>query len=119
MDNDCLICERISQIHKNTNPYFVAELETGYVVVGNFQFFKGYTLLLCKEHVSELHHLEPEFRQKFLVEMSQVGEAVYKSFNPEKLNYELLGNTDQHLHWHLFPRYVDDPLPKMPVWLYR
>lgn len=41
---------------------------------------------------------------------------VYRAFKPRKLNYELLGNTDEHLHWHLFPRHVDDPDPKKPLW---
>ncbi len=49
--------------------------------------------------------------------MALVAEAVYHSFEPRKLNYELLGNTDNHMHWHLFPRYKDDPDPKRAVWV--
>ena len=49
--------------------------------------------------------------------MSLVGEAVFDAFQPSKLNYEMLGNTDGHLHCHIFPRYKNDPLPKMPVWM--
>lgn len=116
MQDKCLICERISQIKNNTNPYFVAELETGYVVLGDFQFYKGYTLLLCKQHVIELHHLEPDFKTKFLKEMSEVAEAVYYAFKPKKLNYEALGNSDTHLHWHIFPRYPNDPPLVGPTW---
>ncbi len=116
MDN-CLICERIDFIKKGTNPYFVKELETGYVVIGDHQFYRGYTLLLCKIHANELHELDTLFRQKFLEEMSVVAEAVFRAFRPMKLNYELLGNTDQHLHWHIFPRYENDPDPKRPIWL--
>jgi diadenosine tetraphosphate (Ap4A) HIT family hydrolase len=33
------------------------------------------------------------------------------------MNYELLGNQVPHLHWHLFPRYADDPDRLKPVWL--
>lgn len=54
----CFIYERIDLIHKGTNPYFVREFETGYVVIGDHQHFKGYTLFLCKKHVTELHHLD-------------------------------------------------------------
>ena len=56
--------------------------------------------------------------------MSLVGEAVSKAFECEKMNYELLGNGDSHLHWHLFPR-VSGNLGeygyhgKGPVWWYR
>lgn len=116
MSNACLICNRIKMITSGTNPYFVAELETGYVVIGDEQFFRGYTLFLCKEHVHELHELNPNFRARFLNEMAQVSEAVYRAFQPKKLNYELLGNSDPHLHWHLFPRHENDPKPLGPIW---
>ena len=49
----CLICDRIKMIKDGTNPYFVKELETGYVVIGDNQHFKGYTLFLHKEHKTE------------------------------------------------------------------
>ena len=119
----CLICERIKMIKEGTNPYFVRELKTGYVVIGDHQHFKGYTLFLYKDHKTELFHLEPTQKMKFLEEMSIVAEAVSKAFNAEKMNYELLGNGDTHLHWHLFPR-VNGDLGKYgnngkgPVWWY-
>ena len=54
---------------------------------------------------------------KFLEEMSLVAQAVQKAFNAEKMNYELLGNGDTHVHWHLFPRNNGDLKVKGPVWL--
>ena len=60
---------------------------------------------------------------KFLEEMSVVAEAVSKAFGAEKMNYELLGNGDNHIHWHLFPRKNGDienygKNGKGPVWWY-
>lgn len=115
-ERGCLICKRIKLITHGKNPYFVAELKTGYVVLGDYQFFKGYTLFLCRRHANELHELPPGFRREHLYEMSRVAEAVYRAFKPKKLNYELLGNTDAHIHWHIFPRHADDPLPERTVW---
>lgn len=54
----CLVCNRINMIKDGTNPYFVKELETGYVVIGDHQHFRGYTLFLCKEHKMELFQLD-------------------------------------------------------------
>ncbi|MBA3468962.1 MAG: HIT family protein [Herpetosiphonaceae bacterium] len=117
MDEDsCLICSRIAAIQAGANPYFVAEVETGYIVLGDYQFFRGYTLLLSKQHVTELHYLAAPLRLQYLHEMSLVAEAVFRAFQPRKLNYELLGNGEPHLHWHLFPRYPDDPSPGTPSW---
>lgn len=113
---ECLICSRIEDIQAGNNPYVVAELETGYIVIGDHQYFKGYTLFLCKEHVSELHLLDRTFKTKYLLEMSEVAEAVQHAFGAYKMNYELLGNGDSHLHWHLFPRRLSEPNPRHPVW---
>lgn len=110
-------------ITQRINPYFVKELETGYVVIGDTQHFKGYTLFLCKEHKTELFQLDRSQKMKFLEEMSIVAEAVSNAFGAEKMNYELLGNGDTHLHWHLFPRRSGDienygNNGKGPVWWY-
>lgn len=113
----CLICEKINEIKKNINPYFIKELETGYVVLGWYQLYKGYVLFMCKEHKEELHELPDDFKAKFLHEMALVAEALYKAFNPDKMNYELLGNSERHLHWHLLPRYKTDSQPHRPIWV--
>jgi diadenosine tetraphosphate (Ap4A) HIT family hydrolase len=110
-------------IKSGNNPYFVKELETGYVVIGDNQHFKGYTLFLAKEHKTELFQLEHKTKVKFLEEMSIVGEAVFRAFEAEKVNYELLGNGDAHVHWHLFPRKEGDienfgMNGRGPVWWY-
>lgn len=119
----CFICDRINMIREGINPYLVRELKTGYVVMGDNQHFKGYTLFLCKEHKTELFQLDHSMKMKFLEEMSIVAEAVSKAFHAEKMNYELLGNGDTHLHWHLFPRREGDienygNNGKGPVWWY-
>ena len=119
----CLICDRIQMIKEGKNPYFVKELETGYVVMGDHQHFKGYTLFLCKEHCTELFHLDARIRQEYLNEMALVAEAVSVAFGADKMNYELLGNGDTHLHWHLFPRIEGDldgygNEGRGPVWWY-
>lgn len=112
----CEICQEISDIKNKKNPLFISELKTGYITIGNYQFYPGYVIFICKTHVYELHELSPDFKLQFIKDMSLVAEAVYKTFKPKKLNYELLGNTVPHLHWHIFPRYKNDPLPNRPVW---
>ena len=113
----CLVCDRIEKTRKGENPYFVRELETGYVVLGDHQRFEGYTLLLCKEHATELSQLTSEFRAAFLRDMAVTAEAVGNAFHPDKLNYELLGvGKGRHMHWHIFPRRDGDTPTPGPVW---
>lgn len=120
----CFICDRIEMIKNGQNPYFVKELQTGYVVIGDNQHFYGYTLFLYKNHdKTELFQLEKAEKMRFLEEMSIVAEATASAFGAEKMNYELLGMGDAHLHWHLFPRKTGDienygNNGKGPVWWY-
>jgi diadenosine tetraphosphate (Ap4A) HIT family hydrolase len=84
-------------------------------VLGPWQFYTGYCVLVARDHATELSHLGPK-REPFLAEMALLAEAITACFRPHKLNYELLGNLVPHLHWHLFPRSADDPDRLRPVW---
>ncbi len=104
-------------------PYFVKELDTGFVVLGDNQHFEECTIFLCKEHTAELVQLPRSYKLRSLEEMSIVAEAVSKAFEAEKMNDELLGNGDTDLHWHLFPRKAGDlgnygSNGRGPVWWY-
>ena len=103
---NCKMCASLSEIHND--PYFIMELETGYVVLGWFQRFKGYTVFQCKKHGPELFDLEYDFRVKHLNEVAIVAQAINNVFYPDKINYELLGNGCPHIHWHLYPRTKGD-----------
>lgn len=122
-NNMCIVCQRIEMIKNDSNPYFVKEMDTGYVVIGDNQHFRGYTLFLNKLHETELFHLEQNLKLRHLEEMTIVAEAVSNVFHAEKMNYECLENGDSHIHWHLFPRVNGDiedfgNKGKGPVWWY-
>ena len=90
----CLICDRIEMIKRGENPYFVRELKTGYVVIGDHQHFRGYTLFLYKEHgdKTELFHLDKAERALFLEEMTIVAQAAAKAFGAEKITPRVSGD---------------------------
>jgi diadenosine tetraphosphate (Ap4A) HIT family hydrolase len=113
----CEICAKIAQIQRGTYPGFISELETGYAILGDSQFFRGYTLFLCKEPAPDLEDLPREFRFQYLKEMALVSEAVASVIAPHKMNVESLGNVVPHLHFHLFPRQLSEKEPLKPVWL--
>jgi diadenosine tetraphosphate (Ap4A) HIT family hydrolase len=94
----------------------VAELERCYVHLNRDQFFPGYTFVFTKEHVTELFHLDRQVRTAVMEEVTVVAATLYKLFNPDKINYELLGNMVPHMHWHLVPRFRSDRLWPRPIW---
>ncbi|HEY2911636.1 MAG TPA: HIT family protein, partial [Gemmataceae bacterium] len=106
---DCPMCGKLTQADAVWNfPHSVA-------VLGPWQFYTGYCLLIARRHAAELSQLG-EHRTAFLNEMATLAEAIEGCFQPHKLNYELLGNQVPHLHWHLFPRSAADQDRLRPVW---
>ena len=94
----------------------VAELEHSFVVLNRDQYFPGYTLLFTRQHVTELFHLDRAVRSGLMEEVSRAAEALFTLFQPDKINYELLGNMVPHIHWHLVPRHAGEPLWPRPIW---
>ena len=43
--------------------------------------------------------------------------ALIKAFNPDHINIASIGQVVPHLHWHIIPRYVDDPRWGGPIWM--
>ncbi len=103
-----LICERVDLCDKGENSYLIHEFENSYFVIGDHQFYKGYSLLLFKRHVRELHELSKEEYMGLSEELYIANAAIYKTFKPWKMNNQSLGNKDEHVHWHIMPRYEDD-----------
>ena len=112
---DCPFCKKLADPNGWLADDVVWDFPHSLAILGPWQFFTGYCLLLSRRHATELSQLGPD-RAAYLEEMATVAEAIEACFRPHKLNYELLGNQVPHLHWHLFPRLASDPDQLRPVW---
>jgi diadenosine tetraphosphate (Ap4A) HIT family hydrolase len=45
-----------------------------------------------------------------------VESVLREQLQPHKVNLASLGNAVPHLHWHVIPRYDDDPHFPQPIW---
>ncbi|MER5492427.1 diadenosine tetraphosphate hydrolase [Streptomyces sp. NPDC002454] len=101
-------------------------LEAGFAVIGDVQFLPGYSVLLVDEPgVRQLSDLPRSRRLSFLSDLDRLGEAVERAcrrLDPafRRVNLEILGNTDDFLHAHVWPRFHWEPPESLrrPVWLY-
>ncbi len=110
--HDCPLCNRWN----DDSDLRIIPLKHSYVTLNRDQFFPGYVLLFTREHVTELFHLRPRMRGELMEEVSRVAQALQTVFQPDKINYELLGNMVPHMHWHLVPRFATDELWPRPIW---
>ena len=115
-----LIHERVNQCQSGTNPTAIFRVASGWVVLGDVQFLRGYSLLLPDPVVADLNALKGKKREQYLSDMVAIGDALLKVTDAHRINYETLGNTEAALHTHIFPRYMtEDPeLRSGPAWFY-
>lgn len=110
--SDCPMCSRWD----DDADLRIIELPHSYAILNRDQYFPGYTLLFTKTHVTELFHLDRSVRAALMEEVSLVAQALYTTFTPDKINYELLGNMVSHIHWHIVPRFSSERLWPRPIW---
>ncbi|MEM9348201.1 MAG: hypothetical protein AAGB26_16455 [Planctomycetota bacterium] len=121
MAHPTLIHQRVAEANEGTNPKVIARMKSGWAVLGDAQFLKGYCLLLPDPVVADLNSFpDNETRLQFLDDMAALGDAVLTVAGAVRINYEMLGNLEPALHAHVFPRYDDEQeeLKTKPVWLY-
>ncbi|MHB1423041.1 MAG: HIT family protein [Gemmataceae bacterium] len=114
---DCPFCRKVETVDESGASDLVWRFPHSIAFLGTWQFYQGYCLLLSRRHATELNDLPDDERRAYLDEMCLLARAIQTCYRPHKLNYELLGNQVPHLHWHLFPRYLDDADRLSPVWL--
>ena len=120
MTSMTLVHKRVEECRQGLNPKLICRLKAGWVVLGDVQFLPGYTLLLPDPVVSDLNALDNESRSAYLMDMCLIGDALLQSTDSDRINYEILGNSEAALHAHIFPRYAheDKELRSGPAWFY-
>jgi diadenosine tetraphosphate (Ap4A) HIT family hydrolase len=115
-----LIHERVEAARAGTNPTVICRVQSGWIVLCDVQFLRGYSLLLSDPVVPDLNALNKEQRTQYLLDMAILGDALIKVTGACRINYEILCNLEPALHAHVIPRYLAEPdeMRQGPIWNY-
>jgi diadenosine tetraphosphate (Ap4A) HIT family hydrolase len=115
-----LIHRRVADCRSGTCPKLICRVASGWVVLGDVQFLRGYSLILPDPVVPDLNALDAAGRRTLLYEATVLGDALLEITGAVRINYEILGNLEPALHVHVFPRFRDEPadLATRPPWFY-
>jgi diadenosine tetraphosphate (Ap4A) HIT family hydrolase len=115
-----LIADRVELARRGANDAVICRLPSGWAVLGDVQPLPGYCLLLADPVVPSLNDLGDPRRAEFLRDMARLGDAILQVTSAERINYEILGNSEPELHAHVFPRYATEPPERrrLPAWFY-
>ncbi len=81
--------------------------------------YPGFCRVIWKSHVREMTDLSPADRLHCMNVVFAVERAMRDALSPTKINLASLGNFVAHVHWHVIPRFTDDPHFPQPVWATR
>lgn len=95
----------------------VASLSISTLYLEKIQTYRGHCVLLFNpRHATRVDELSADEWQKLSGDIRATELALMEAFNPDHINIASLGQVVPHLHWHIVPRYVDDPRWGGPIW---
>lgn len=96
---------------------WIADLRVSALSLFREQRFRGWCILSFSPwDATSVDALSADEYTAFMQDVRTTSQALRQVFEPDHLNYELLGNSNPHLHWHIIPRYKSDPRWGQPVW---
>lgn len=110
MDNNCIFCKIIN---KEIPSKMIYEDNDFYAMLDIAPATRGHVLILPKEHAATMSELSDDKLSKILVLAKKIIEAMKKvhgftDYNIIQNNGRLAGQTVDHYHLHLIPRYSVD-----------
>ncbi|MDD2814695.1 MAG: HIT family protein [Thiotrichaceae bacterium] len=80
------------------------------------QEYVGFCRVILKRHGAEMTDLNLAERARLMNVVYAVETVLRAVYQPTKMNLASLGNVVPHLHWHIIPRFQDDPHFPNPIW---
>lgn len=78
--------------------------------------YPGFCRVILNRHVAEMTDLPPAERARLMMTVMKVEQVLRDLLRPDKINLAALGNVVPHVHWHVIPRFFDDPHFPNPIW---
>ncbi len=110
MKSNCIFCDIAQGKMASTTIFETGEFR---VILDKFPATKGHVLILPKEHIENIFELDVEQSGRIFALATAVAKAMKDALDLEGLNVlqnngAVAGQTVQHFHIHLIPRYKED-----------
>lgn len=99
-------CDRANLVvHRSTHAF---------TCMNRYPYNSGHVMVIPRAHVSDLAALPPEAFADLQSELQRAVEAVKRAYRPDGMNVGMnLGRAagagiEEHLHWHIVPRWIGD-----------
>ncbi len=95
----------------------IYETETEYVIYSIRKANRGRCVVFPKRHIKTIRELSEKETASLLNTVKLVSEKLFEYLKPDGFNFgfnegERAGQTIEHFHFHILPRFKDDPVPE-------
>jgi diadenosine tetraphosphate (Ap4A) HIT family hydrolase len=104
------IHRRVQRLRAGEDPGLIARMPSGWAVLGEQQFLRGYSLLLPDPVVDTFNDLLPARRAQVMQDAAALGDALLTVTGACRINYAIFGNLEPALHVHVVPRFEDESI---------
>jgi hypothetical protein len=77
----------LKPIQPGDNPVVICRMPSGWVQLADRQYLRGYCILMAEPQVISLNALDAAARERFLLDMSLVGDALLEVTGAYRINY--------------------------------
>lgn len=96
-----------------TSDRILEENQHGYLILDAYPVSPGHSLIIPKRHIGSWFNTQAEEKLSLMSLLDSAKERAEVGHNPDGYNIgindgQAAGQTVQHLHMHLIPRYQDD-----------
>lgn len=112
-EEGCIFCDRY-KVGDARSALVLAETPYSVVMLNKYPYNSGHLLLAPKRHTNRFSHLPPEEYEDLHQSMRESVEILLKVLKPGGINLGMnLGRcagagVEDHLHWHVVPRWEGD-----------
>lgn len=116
-DAGCSFCQKNRQIYlvdheyEHPEPTFIKRLHASVAALSYEQTYTGRSVVILRDHETDVNYV---LKNKlllyiaFMEDVSAVVDAITATCHPDKINYAIYMNQNDHLHMHLIPRYKSE-----------
>ena len=114
--DDCPFCQLVDD--SRSRPNWIADFPNSVAILHFNQVFRGRSILITRNHHEDMLEIPEEEWRAINEELRELAQGIARALRPNRMNYANYGNVVPHQHWHIYPRYVGDPMwggPPEPV----
>ena len=113
---DCPFDPPRANISKNVIE--IQQMDVSTLYLERIQTYRGHCVLVFDpRHVTRIDELSTAEWQAMAQDIRTTEQTLMAVFAPDHINIASIGQVVPHLHWHLIPRYTDDPRWGAPIWM--